>query len=74
MKLKPAEYVVHIFGGVRASARKLKISPSTVSRWRTTGGEVPTRARKKILKYAMKNGMDITPSHLEWGYEFPKSK
>lgn len=67
MYLKPAHYVTHVLGGVRSAAKKLKYSPSAVSRWRTLDGEVPTKARKKILSYALKNKLDITATDLEYG-------
>jgi hypothetical protein len=67
MYLKPAHYVTHLMGGVRQAAKKLKYSPSAVSRWRTLDGEVPTKARKKILIYAQKNKLDITANDLEYG-------
>lgn len=67
MHLTPADYIIHLLGGVRNAARELKYSPSAVSRWRTTGGEIPTKARKIILKYAHHNHLDVTPYHLEFG-------
>lgn len=67
MNITPAEYVIQLMGGVRPAARKLKYSPSAVSRWRTMGGEIPTKARKRILKYAEKHGLAISPIELEYG-------
>lgn len=67
MDLKPAEYVVHLFGGVRPAARALDYSPSAVSRWRKHDGEVPTKARKIILAYAKKHRLDINAHDLEYG-------
>ena len=67
MHLTPADYVINLLGGVRPAARKLKYSPSAVSRWSVSGGEIPTKARKKILKYAGKHKLNITPIELEYG-------
>lgn len=53
--LQPARKVIDAFGGCRATARALDISPSTVSRWTTptlmrgTGGRIPQRYWKTIL-------------------------
>lgn len=72
MFLKPAEYVIHTLGGVRPAARELGYSPSAISRWRTTGGDVPTRARRIILDYAKRNRVNITADHLQYGAKVRK--
>lgn len=67
MKVTAADYVIFTFGGVRAAARQLGYSPSAVSRWRTTGGEVPTKARRLILEAAKRRRLPITADHLQYG-------
>jgi len=68
VNLKPAEYVIHVLGGVRPTARALGYSPSAVSRWRKAGrGELSTKARKIVLAYAKKNRLPITADDLQYG-------
>lgn len=73
MILSPAAYVIHVMGGVNATARAISRSPAAVSKWKSprhkkgTGGEVPRKARKLILKYAMVHGLDISADDLEYG-------
>jgi hypothetical protein len=64
--MKPAEYVIKAFGGVRVTARLLKLSPSTVSRWQRTGF-IPGEHHVPILKAAKKCKLDITAEHLVYG-------
>ena len=53
--MTPASIVVTHFGGVRATARKLGVNPSTVCRWGKskeeggTGGSVPQDYFRPIL-------------------------
>lgn len=64
--LSPAEYVIHTFGGVRATARAIGRSAQAVSLWRAkksrggTGGRIPGKAQLLILAYAHQNSIDIT--------------
>lgn len=75
MRLTPAKYVIGLLGGVRSTARVLKYSPSAVSRWQTAcRGEIPTKARKIILRYAEAKGLDIDPYDLEYGVDISKKK
>lgn len=75
MRITPARYVIGLLGGVRPAASKLKYSPSAVSRWQCEGkGEIPTRARKIILRYAKEHGLDIDPYDLEYGVDLNKTK
>lgn len=73
MQMSPAEYVVHVFGGVRATAKALGDWPSTVSRWRKNradggcDGNVPAGAQRRIMAVAKKKKLDITPSDLMYG-------
>jgi len=73
MSLSPAEYVIQVFGGVRATARAIGRSPSSISKWqkpRSQGGSdgcVPNAAQRIILEQAKKQGLDITPGDLIYG-------
>lgn len=72
MHLSPAEYVIFIFNGVRATARALGVSPSAVSKWRKPDsngviGIIPARAHIKILEAAEHQGLDLTPHDLIYG-------
>lgn len=75
MHLSPAEYVIRCFKGVRATARVLDRSPSSVSKWtrpkdeRGTGGYIPSRAAREILAKAKELSLDITPADLLFGRE-----
>lgn len=69
--LSPAEYVIRQFKGVRATARAIGRSPSSVSKWRCPKGEkrgcdgqVPGTVQRVILEKARELGLDITPSDL----------
>ncbi len=77
MLYTPAEYVIRIFKGVRATARMLDKSPSTICKWQKyrnkSGaiGQVPTSVHRQILEIAKKSGLDITPEDLVYGREMP---
>lgn len=64
--LSPADYVIHIFGGVRATGRAIGITGQAVSYWRKQksrggkGGRIPRKAQAMILSHALLNGFDIT--------------
>lgn len=80
MKLTPAQYVIHVFGGVRATARVVGRSPAAISKWHLSkknqgrGGIVPTGVQSIILKAASKKGLDIKPEDLVIGREIPDYK
>ena len=75
MKLSPAEYVIHVFGGVRATARAIGVTPTSISKWtRREEGTVPTSKMKKIIKKAELLGLDITPDDLVLGREVDPSE
>ncbi len=80
MKLSPARYVIHAFGGVTALARAIKRDHSTVSRWQNskdlkgTGGYIPMPAQRDILRVAKRLGIDITPDDLILGREISKEE
>jgi len=63
---KPAEIVIEIFGGVRATARALQITPGAVSRWQGDG-EVPGRHHRKLLSLAARRKKPLTPTDLVLG-------
>jgi hypothetical protein len=66
----PAALVVHRFGGCRALAKLLQISPSAVSRWNKprseggTDGLIPSRKQHAILQAARDKGLDLTADDL----------
>lgn len=66
----PAERVISAFGGVRATARIIERSSSTVSRWQKprdqggTGGRVPSSAQGVLLAHARANGIALTAEDL----------
>ena len=79
MHLSPAEYVIHVFGGVRATARAVEKYPSTICKWKRakphgSGGNVPSAAQRIILELAKGNRLDITPDDLAWGRDVVKKK
>lgn len=71
--MTPAIFIIEKFGGVRALARTLKLSPSTIMGWKTskkrrgTGGKIPNKHHEKIMKIAKKRRMKITASNLLFG-------
>jgi hypothetical protein len=73
--MSPAEYVIHVFKGVRKTARVLGYDPTAISKWRVPkerkgcGGEVPRSAQKKILEKAREMNLDITAEDLIFGRE-----
>lgn len=67
-QLNPAEYVIHIFGGVRATARALNKTPSTISKWqRQNNGIIPSSNLQTIIDKAKELNLDITPDDLVYG-------
>ena len=78
MHLTPAEYVVHVFQGVRLTARAIGRSPASVSKWsrprteKGADGQIPSAAQRRILEIAKKAGLDITPDDLMFGRKVPK--
>lgn len=67
---EPAFSVVSTLGGVRATAALLEIDPSAVSRWLTakdkggTGGVIPQKYWRPILRHAKYSKLEITISDL----------
>jgi hypothetical protein len=78
--LNPSQYVIYIFGGVRATARLLDRSPSAVSKWRKsreeggTGGQIPTLLQKKILEVALQHNWPINPNDLIYGRNVKRTR
>lgn len=75
--LSPATCAVKAFGGVRALARAIGKSPSSVCRWNKSrrrggcAGRIPSLAMVKILKAASAKGVTITAEELVSGrYEY----
>lgn len=71
--LSPADWVIHVFKGVRKTARAIGRSPASVSKWakskdrRGSGGLIPANSQRRILEQARKYGLDITEHDLIWG-------
>ena len=75
VKLLPADYVIHVFQGVRSTARAIGLVPSAISRWRHDyGGRVPGRSQLLILEAAKKSNLDITPHDIIYGRVITKKK
>lgn len=76
--LTPAEYIVHVFGGVRAAARALGRSPCQISKWKSPedakgcGGRIPSKAQKSALDAAKTKGLDLTAEDLIVGREIER--
>ena len=64
--MNPAEYVIHILGGPRATARYVGRDHSSVIAWRKRGA-VPGDCQVIILQKADKDGYDITAQDLILG-------
>lgn len=70
--MTPASIVISKFGGVRPTARKLGLNPSTVCRWAQaredggTGGLIPQKHFKQILSLL---GKEISLEQLYYGAE-----
>jgi len=64
--MKPTMCVFRAFGGVRATARMLGLSPSTVSRWQRTGF-IPSRHHANILAKAKLLNKRLTAKNLIYG-------
>jgi hypothetical protein len=73
MYLSPAKYVIHVFGGVRPTARAIGRDPSTVCKWplpraqKGCDGKIPGGVFRTILKEAKKRKLDITANDLIFG-------
>lgn len=68
--MKPAEYVISLFGGVRPTARALNLNPATIVRWKKaredggSGGYIPTKNQTLILSTAERMGIAVDPARL----------
>lgn len=71
--MSPADKVVAAFNGVRATARAIGLSQSTVSRWRFPkeknglSGRVPSIHQAKILKISREQNLGLTAEDLIHG-------
>jgi hypothetical protein len=62
--LSPAALVIREFGGVRELARILKISASSVSRWRSEGGDIPSSQIARVWDLIKQKKLRITAEEL----------
>lgn len=67
--ISPASLVIEAFGGVRAAARVLGKSPSSVSRWQGGDGLIPSPVQAKIMQLVWERGLDLTSDELIGGRE-----
>lgn len=67
MYLNPAETVIQEFGGVRKTAKILKLYPSTVCRWKTSKGLIPSAMQTTVLKEAKRLNKNLTTDDIVWG-------
>jgi hypothetical protein len=64
-RLEPAYTIIKMFGGVRAMAKIMEVSPEAVSQWNRPpikggyGGFIPLRFWRPIRLYARENGLVI---------------
>jgi len=70
--MKPAEFIIEYFGGVRATGRKIGRSFQAVSKWTKprpsgTDGAIPRKAMERILEIAKKEKLALTPEILMIG-------
>jgi len=78
--MKPANYVIKVFGGVRALSRCIDRNASSISRWQKPksgggcDGYIPRQAQVLILKYALKHKLDITLEDLYQGRSVAKKR
>lgn len=65
MHMTPAQYVIYVFKGVRATARAVGRTPSSVSKWQKA--RIPSAAHRRILDIAKEKDLDIQPQDLIYG-------
>lgn len=70
--LNPAEYIIRVFKGVRATGRAVGRAPGNVSKWRKSG-RIPSAVQEKILEVAKEKKLDIRPGDLVAGREVAKA-
>jgi len=64
--MKPAEWMIQQFGGVRATARAVGRNQAAVSRWKKRG-TVPVDVQPIVLRLAKQHDLDITAEDLILG-------
>lgn len=69
IQMSPAEYVIQVFGGVRATGRAIGRDATSVFLWKGNG-RIPTANLRKILKVAKLKKLDITAEDLILGRSF----
>lgn len=71
--MKPAYYVISVFGGVGATARAIGYTAGAVSKWKLPAsrqgchGWIPRKSMQKILVVAKRRKLDITAEDLLMG-------
>lgn len=71
--LRPAEFIILYFGGLRPAARAIGKSHAAIALWRRskkeggTDGEIPRLAIHRILDLTKKHGWKITAYDLIFG-------
>lgn len=56
--LNPAEVVIKAFGGLRATARAMGLTPPSICYWRRNG-IIPGRQMTRVLKIAAEKGIKL---------------
>ena len=69
-KDRPADYVIALFGGVRATAKALRMAPSSVSVWKHRDGKVPASRFAQIITVAAQQHQTVTLDQLVNGVEW----
>lgn len=78
--MTPAEYVIHVFGGVNSAARAVGYSGAAVCKWqksrewRGSKGVVPQRSQEKVLRAAQRMRLDLTRNDLIYGRDISLQK
>lgn len=71
--LCPADYVIYVLGGPKATGLAIGRTRQAVSLWRIpkkkggTGGRIPPKCQVLLLKYAYENAIDIKPEDFTYG-------
>lgn len=72
MYLTPAAYVILIFGGVRQCAKHIGRTASSVSKWQTGSGLIPSQMQARILFKAQQLKLDLTEHDIIHGRKLDK--
>jgi len=64
----PAEWVIEQFGGIRKTARRLKVTPPAIMYWKNgREGLIPSKFHVPILMLARKLEVDVKVNDLIYG-------